>query len=510
MNNFEQLSTQLLRRARLLQGLRFSSGVLLLSLGATALGMLAALLLNRSLPMWTWLGLNALSAVGGFLWGWLRPPHLSQLLYQVDRRLAWGERLITIFELKPQKSEFLPLLEARLERALTHHPATLNEALPLERSTQRCWRGVLALGLICFALASQPSFLLWPPAPTSPTAKQKTEVPPPSPSTADLLQPPPPALSGKIPTWREKLEQARTALNQKPDDPRARAALEQLQAEITEAQNLLLPAPPSGQTPQEPPAPESKSPQNAELTNEPSGLPGGPQGSSRNDKLDKLDRLMHDLRAIHGQAQALSLAEMQKLLDELRAQNPEAHSLGAAGSAQNPEEFSRQLEEALKNLETRQTLQQQLQALQKEIQSALSPPNENQPSSPGSSTSAPSPTPPAGETAGPRDPNSTSQPAGGQGTAPLDPQAERDLPDLSGLREEIKSISVPGSNEENLQLLFEVFQSGLPQEKTVAGARAAVSIDYQKVETLLDALAIPAELRDTVRKYFLSLAQPAK
>ncbi len=506
MNQFECWSARLAQRARLLHGVETSSWALLLALFVTLSGLLAEVFFGRLFSPVIWLSANLLAVAGGFLWGWLRPLKLSKLLYQADRRIGWGEKLITLYELKAARSEFLPLLERDWEKLVARHPVTFERALSLESSVQRRWGGALALSLLCFALVSYQGLL--PSAPVLPTAEPQSEA---LNNPAALLPSPPPTLSGKIPTWREKLAQARTALAQTPDDQRARAALEQLQAEISEAQDRLWFTPPK-QSPG--PTPSAKKPQgsDATVTDDPSGLQQRSAGQSN----DKLDQMMRDLRAIQGQAQALSPTEMQKLLDELRAQNPEALSLleGPTGSAKTSEEFSRQLEEALKNLEERQSLQQQLAELQREIQAALAqppgraqadqPPGSGEPHGPSQSSGK---APAAGESEGPRDPQGTSQPSGGKGTAPLDPQAERDLPDLSGLREQIRQIPVTGSQEEQLQLLFEIFQTGMPVEAPSPVRAKPIQIDYQKVETLLDALAVPPELRETVRKYFITLAQ---
>lgn len=508
MNQFEDWSARLWQRARLLHGLEMGSWALLLALGVTLMGLLAEVFFGRLFSPALWLSANALAATGGFLLGWLRPLKLSELLYQADRRIGWGEKLITLYELKAERSEFLQFVERDWERLVARHPVAFERALPLEGYVQRRWGGALALGLLCFALVSYQGFS--PSAPVLPTAEPKSAA---SQDPVVLLPPPPPTLSGKIPAWRDKLEQARTALSQTPDDQRARAALEQLQAEITEAQDRLLPTPPSGRESPGPTPPTKNPPgSDATVTDDPGGFDRPPGESPAH---DKLDQIMRDLRAIQGKAQALSPAEMQKLLDELRAQNPEARSLleGPTGSAKTSEEFSRQLEEALKNLEERRSLQQQLSELQREIQAALSqPPGSapaDQPPAPGSGEpQGPSSgnAPADGEREGPRDPQGTAQPSGGQGTAPLDPQAEHDLPDLSELRERIRQIPVTGSQEEQFQLLFEIFHTGMPVDSKSPAREKLTQIDYQKIETLLDALAIPPELRETVRKYFITLA----
>lgn len=507
MSLFEFWVKRLVQRARLLRSLEMGSWALLVSLSVTLLGLVLEIFLGRLLPLWVWFSANLLILLGAFAWGWFSRLEVPRLLYQADRRIGWGEKLITLYELKAEQSAFAPLLEADWERVIKRQPVAFERAL--ENTTQRRWASALVLGLFCAALTNYQGLLI-PRAPTPVVNHEAIQTPSPVPRVPFL--PSETVLASKIEEWRQRLSEARAALAQNPDDPRARAALEQLQREIEEAQNRLVPIPPAGQPSPPEPIPSAKGNQSPDV--KPSDDPSGPLGSRNQDQdPEKLDQLARDLRTLQGKAQGLSPQELQKLLDELRAQNPEALALieGLTKSTETPEEFSRQLEEALKHLEDQRSLQE-LADLQRELQEALSERSANTPESPTgkgetASEAAPRQLPIAGEGEGPRDPEGASQPSGSKGTAPLDPNAERDLPDLSELREQIRQIPVSGVQEEHLQVLFEIFQTGMPDPTRAPARKRPTQIDYQKIETLLDALAVPTELRETVRQYFLSLTQ---
>jgi len=390
----------------------------------------------------------------------------------------------------------------------------LSTALPIEQSASRRWLGVLALALLCAGLqgvvhpggflGGDTSTVSTQPSESAPLSQQEAR-------TAELLQTPPTAIAEKLPALRSRLEQARAALAQNPN--RARAMLHQLQEEIRQEQNRLLNLPPEEQAPPPPPTAE-KSSDDASLVENPAGGPPDTTGSPET----ALDRLMQTLRELQGQAQGLSPEELQKLLEQLQQKNPGAASIAqrALQTAQNDQEFNKKLEEALKNLEARRDLHQQLEQLQREAQSALSQPEtaRSDTQMPGSPESAqPSGTQNSQETnseespEGARQENAVSKPSGGRGKAPLDPQAVKDLPDLSQLRERTRSTNVPAPDEDHLEILFEIVSIGLPQNPDTPGQPAPVQIDYQKVEALIDALEIPVELREAVRQYFLSLAR---
>ncbi|MDW8140846.1 MAG: hypothetical protein RMJ90_00955 [Candidatus Bipolaricaulota bacterium] len=512
MNRFERWIQRLVQRARLARAARMSSLALVVSLSATLAGLVLEIFMGRLLPLWVWLSANLLGALGAFSLGWFYRLDMARLLYGADRRIGWGERLITLYELKTEKSAFASLLETQWERMIERQPGAFDRAL--ESQTHGRWMGVFALGLVCLALTNYEGLLASRPSTITDNQtlqKPSVEVRSPLPQPSSEL-----ALAGKLEEWRQRLNEARAALTQNPDDPRAQAALQQLQAEISEAQDRLVPAPPTANPP--PDSPSQSREQNPDL--KPTDEPGGPlgprnQGSGEN----KLDQLLRNLEAVQAQARALSPEELRKLLEEVRSQNPEAFSLieGLTDSLETPEEFSRQLEEALKNLEEQRSLQQQLADLQRELQDVLSSrsgqnptderPREGQGESESANEPASNQTSVAGEGEGPRNPDGNSQPSGAKGTAPLDPHAERDLPDLSELREQIRQIPVSGIQEEQLHVLFEIFQTGMPDPTGAPARQRPTQMDYQKVEALLDALAVPTELRATVRQYFLSLAQ---
>jgi DNA-binding transcriptional MerR regulator len=518
MNSFERVYARLERRQRLLHGLSALSGTLLITLGLTAIALIveSMRIVPTLSPVW-WLGGNLVLGGLAFAWGWLRHVNRTSTIFRADRNAHCDEKLITLYELSLGQGpkEFLPLLVSRLETLRFD----LSTALPIPQGERRRWLGVLALALLCAGMTSvvPPGGFLWDDTPEGAVSTQPPESAPISQvHTAELLQAPPTAIAEKLPALRSRLEQARAALAQNPNDARARAILHQLQEEIRQEQNRLLNLPPEEQP--SPPTAE-KSSDDASLVENPSGDVRPPDDSSPQGQ-SALDRLMQALRELQGQAQGLSPEEMQKLLEQLQQKNPEAVSIAqrALQTAQNDEEFSKRLEEALKNLEARRDLHQQLEQLQREAQSALAQsetarsdtqtpgsPESAQPSQEGTQNSQE--TNSAESPEGARQENAISKPSGGRGQAPLDPEAVKDLPDLSQLRERTRSTSVPAPQEEQLEILFEIVSIGLPQNPDTPGQSVPVQIDYQKVEALIDALEIPAELREAVRQYFLSLAR---
>lgn len=531
MNSFEAVRAQLQRRQRLLQGLTTASWTFLVTLGLTAIALLLGTvrIMPRVSMVW-WGASNIVIAVLGFLWGWFRPLNVTEVLFRADRNAHCEEKLVTLHELKSGQGpqEFLPLLEKRLERV------DISTALPLQHTERRRWLSVLALALFCVGMTSlvHPGIFVWSSLDTDrPASRRSTESVPTSPPqqearTAELLRTPPTAVAQKLPALRERLDQARAALAQNPSDVRARAMLQQLQTEISQEQGRLLHLPPTGEDQGPPPTSEKPKDDSSLVENPPGDSTGAPPGDDLPRGQSALDRLIHSLRSVQGQAQELSPEEMQSLLDQLRSGNPEAASIvqQALQTSRHDQEFSEKLEEALKNLEARHDLNQHLEQLKREAQSALAQ-SDAQTARPGKEDRTASP---PGESAdgslqqarddksvpegtesveGPRDENAVSKPSGGQGKAPLDPEAVKDLPDLSQLRDQAQSLSIRGASEENVQILFDIISTGLPQETEVAGYPAAIQIDYQKVETVLEALEIPSELREAVRQYFLSLAK---
>lgn len=525
MSSFEVLCARLARRQRLLHGLSAASRTLLVTLGVTVIALiLQALKLVPPLPSLWVVGGNIALASFAFVWGWLRSVNMTELLFHADRNTHSEEKLVTLYELLMGQGpkEFLPLLAGRLER-LALEPAA---ALPMAQQERKRWLGVLALALVCLGMIAHPGIFVGNPSDTperalSTQSRESAQAPQQARRLAELVQPPPTTVAQKLQLLRERLEQARTALAHNPNDPRARALLQQLQEEIRQEQDRLVNPPPPGEDRSSPP-PSEKPSNDASLTESPPADVRSPEKSESLQGQTALDRLMQMLRTIQGQAQALSPEEMQKLLEQLQQENPDAASIAqqAWQTAQNDQKFSEKLEEALKNLEARRDLHQELEQLKQETQSALSQSEQPQTARsqpPGSPEGAqPAPQNPqdsqsssiaADSIEGPRQENALSQPSGGRGKAPLDPNAVKDLPDLSQWRERTRSFSVPGTEEENLEILFEIMSTGLPQNPDTTGQPTPVEIDYHKVEALIDALEIPSELRDAVRQYFLSLAR---
>ena len=491
--------------------------VLFVTLGLTALLLLlGSLRLVPTIALMHWVGANMLIGALAFAVGWLRPFNRTEMLFRADRNLRSHEQLVTLYELSigAGPGEFLPLLEKRLERLALD----VREALPMAQTDRWRWAGVLALTLFCLGTTSfvQPGIFVWTGSEESATPQQTDSLSSPlrERDLTDWLQAPPPDLAQKLVSWRERLERARAAFALNPNDPRARAALQQLQAEISQEQGRILP-PPGGEDPSA--SQSGKSSSDASLVANPEGAVRPRRDSS--DTSSQLDQLLQSLRGIQGQAQELSPEELQKLLDQLRESTPSlAPLLGQIlQSARSSKELSEKLEELLKNLEERQRWGKELEQLQNEIQSALSQSEaqtarsgeeasaSNQPQDTSSSQSDQSALQSAESRPGER---SDGDSLAGYGHVPLDPEAVQDLPDLSQIRERTRPLSVPGSpQDEDLQILFEIISMGLPQSTDAPPNSAPVQIDYEKVETLMDALEIPEGLRESVRRYFLSLSR---
>ncbi len=512
MNSFESLRSRLERRQRYLHGLAAMGWVLVVTLGLTALlGVLGSLQLLPTIAPTHWVSVNLLVGALAFAVGWLRPLNRTEMFFRADRNLRSHEQLVTLYELSSGDGarEFLPLLERRLERL----SLDVREALPMAQGDRLRWAGVLALALVCLGTTSFVQLGIFSPSPLSPLpsegegSREVRGLLEDSREMADWLQALPSAQ--KLASLRERLERAREALALNPNDPRARAALQQLQAEISEEQGRVLPPSPAGSQAGRA-GPEASLREGAEETARPR--------TDSSDQTSRLDQLIQGLRSIQGQAQNLSPQELQELLDQLR-QSDLAPLVGQAlQSVQSSAELNEKLEELLRNLEERQRLNEALENLQSEIQSALSQP-EAQTARSGEEASASAP-PQAGSQSsqgslaegaeaqpGERPEGEESQSSAGYGHAPLDPEAVQDLPDLSQMRERARSLSVPGPQDQDLQILFEIISMGLPQGADAPTEITPVQIDYEKVETLIDVLEIPVELRESVRRYFLSLSK---
>jgi hypothetical protein len=505
MSSFDLLCRRLARRQRLVHGLSAAGWTLLATLGLTAIALMLRLNLVPAIsPFWVFVGNITLASLA-FAWGWLRPITMTEVLFRADRNAHSEEKLVTFYELLMGQGpkEFLPLLARRLED-LALQSAT---ALPIEQKERRLGLGVLALALVCagFGVTSE----VW--NPSESPGRESVQTHQQAVRIADLVQPPPATVAQKLPTLRERLEQARAALAQNPSDPRARAILQQLQEEIRQEQDRLVNPPPQRSS--------FPSRNDASLAE---NSPGDVRSRAESaQEQTALDRLIQALRAIHGHAHELSPEEMQKLFEQLQEENPEAASIAqqAWHTAQNDQEFREKLEEALKNLEARRALHQELEQLKREAHSALAQgelpqtaarPDTQPPESPEGSQPSPSSSQSSqssGAETEPQEGPRQEKPSGGRGKAPLDPQAVKDLPDLSQLRERTRSFSVPAAHQENLEILFEIISTGLPHNPDTAGQPTAPELDYQKVEALIDALEIPVELRPAVRQYFLSLAK---
>ncbi len=522
MHKFEMLRARLERRQRLLNGLTAASWALLISLGITVFVLGGGVLgLWRTVPLLPWVIAHALLGALGFLMGWMRPINRRELLFRADRHLHSHELLVTLYELSLGQGpkEFFPLLERRLDR-LSVPPS---QALPVGPQDRRRWAAVAILSFFCVSIVSfvQPGWL----SPES-SDQPQASVPTSQESSRSLqllewLQTLPPDLAQALHSARERLERARHELALNPNDPRARAALQQLRAELLKEQERLVP--PSPPTEAES---SKKSNDDASVTEGSSNELRPPQQNSPG--AAKLDQIVQGLRSILEQAQGLSQEELQKLLEQLRDVPLEVAAIAKQTwqETQIPQEFQQRLEELLRELEARQALYEQLERLQQEIESALAPsepqtahgkefsqssPNAPSPAEEGSQQAPSQQGSASAEAPHSQERSEESQPSAGagRGTAPLDPEAAKDLPDLSELRERSRTIPVPPSaHDEDLDILFEIVSMELPQDPQGAPSYIPVQINYERVEAVLDMLEIPQELRDAVRQYFLSLSRP--
>jgi hypothetical protein len=320
VHGFEMLRARLERRQRLLNGLTAASWALLISVGIAivALGG-SALGLWGAVPLLPWVIAHALLGIVGFGIGWICPINSRELLFRADRHLQSHELLVTLYELSQGygPAEFFPLLERRLA-ALSVTPA---RALPMGSGDRGRWAAVAILSFFCVSVASlvQPGWL-----PTeshlSATAPASHESSRASPLLDEWLQTPPPDLAQKLADMRERFERARRELALNPNDPRARAALQQLHAELlTEQERLAPPSPPTDAES------SKKSSSDASVTEGSSSDLRPPQQSSSG--AAKLDHIVQGLRSILEQAQGLSHEELKKLLEQLRDAPPEVAAL---------------------------------------------------------------------------------------------------------------------------------------------------------------------------------------
>lgn len=524
MRSFETIRASLERRQRLVQGLAYASWALLGSLGITAFVLLGSVLgIWKTVPLFSWVIGNLLVGALAFAIGWLRHFNTIELLFRADRQLYSNERLVTLYELSlgygPQ--EFLPLLERQLDR-LSVNAA---QALPIASRDRWRWAAVAILAIVCVSMTGfvQLGSLF---VRTETDRLGRTDQASLESQRAlqllEWLQAPPAELTQKLMSVRERLERARAALALNPNDPRARAALQQLHAELIQEQQRL--APPLPPVEEERP---KRSDAKASLVEGSPGEQRPPQQGTSG--VQELNQLLQSLRSVSEQAQSLSPEELQKLLEQLRETNPDAAALAEQilQLTQTPEEFHERLEEILRELEARQALREQLENLQRELESTIAqaePQTAQENSSAGlpSAISSSEEGSPQAQQQGQQ--GSASEARGiqtqerqeegqtlagaGRGTAPLDPEAAQDLPDLEQLREHSRALSVPGSQNNDLEILFEIVTMELPQgNETSQSTTPPVRIDYGKVEALLDMLEIPDELRDAVRQYFLSLSR---
>jgi hypothetical protein len=329
VHGFEMLRARLERRQRLLNGLTAASWALLISVGIAivALGG-SALGLWGAVPLLPWVIAHALLGIVGFGIGWICPINSRELLFRADRHLQSHELLVTLYELSQGygPAEFFPLLERRLA-ALSVTPA---RALPMGSGERGRWAAVAILSFFCVSIASlvQPGWL-----PTeshlSATAPASHESLRASPLLDEWLQTPPPDLAQKLADMRERFERARRELALNPNDPRARAALQQLHAELlTEQERLAPPSPPTDAES------SKKSSSDASVTEGSSSDLRPPQQSSSG--AAKLDHIVQGLRSILEQAQGLSHEELKKLLEQLRDAPPEVAAHCRANVARDP------------------------------------------------------------------------------------------------------------------------------------------------------------------------------
>jgi hypothetical protein len=281
--------------------------------------------------------------------------------------------------------------------------------------------------------------------------------------------------------------------------------------------------------------------------------PGGRGSSANNQQREQTEQQKQALQDLKEKLEneKLTVKELRDALRQLRDQkqsgDPEVEqALDEAEQAQDTQSAANALERAIEKISQKQATDQQLKNLQNQLARGDGPPSEDEAGegresrqssvqqnnrgvnsnedSPNRSGSQPS-TKSQGNTSGSgidptrtKDESETENDLGPKGTMAGQGSGGNPLGNQSSLPElpEATSILDLQNNEQlpNLDIIMSFITQGMPLENAVTptGQQApALKINFSKVDTALDLLGVPPEMRDEVLSYFLSLsAEPKK
>ncbi|MBI1744263.1 hypothetical protein HYR54_14515 [Candidatus Acetothermia bacterium] len=571
-SRFEQIVESTQKRRRWLNSLRACSWALTISTGLT----LGYLLLSSFgfVPQTDWILLviaNLGAALAGILYGRNRAIDIRQSLYQTDRTLGLGEKLTTLHELREERahSEFLPMLEARVERLRIES----NRVFTFSPRDKQRWIGVGALlassVTIVFLLSDMSPIQI--PGTVQALKKQQEEqakgiefrnleepkvatLPSTTPASAE-------AIAAQIKQLGERIDQlSRTPSS--PEEAQARKnEIDQLKRQLQEAEKQLQESTggktgggaagpnrnsASGKSSNQNSA--SKQTQGNSMTS-PNGRRGGEEqpirGSPTNQPSSQQAQLKKNLENIDDQLKKDN-PNLDKLRDAIRKEREKSNDsalndlLKEAENAPDKESAKQALEKAIQHLQERQDASQQ----NGDEQSSPDSPRASNEAGKGQQGNK-SPEKKAGNGKENNDDanlsNGTNFPRPGQGQAGHDPALGEEGGDRESKGTEAgngkkaggnqagkgagdKSFSelpfnlpldtpnlmdVSGKDLPNPEILMSFLTQGTPLDNVNPGQgqRPVLSVNYSKVDTALDLLGVPPEMRDEILNYFLSLSQ---
>ncbi len=513
---------------------------------------------------------NGIAGIAGWIYGWQRTIDIGDALFQIDRKLGLGEKLTTLYELKagPRESDFLPMLEERVAH-LNVDPNQVF-TLSVRDKQRWIGIGAGALGsLIVLLLWSDltpwgPTVsILQRDAKTESTKDLRFQDPEAEKKPLSMSKEPPSspeALAARLNELNKRLKE----ITKDPlGNPQARRdELAQLAREAQELENSLWgnnnPGKPgssasSGQSETGQPG-SSGNPVGAGQRQGQSG-PADQAGEDRakqrsfaNQQRQQAEEQKQNLQELKEKLEQDQLS-VKELRDILRTRkdsgDPELEkALEEAESAPDEETAADALARAIENLSRKQETDQRLRDLQNELAKADGPPSENQAGSsrPGQNSKTQQPQRGRNSDEDEDGPDLQGIPQGkgqgsidGYGTDPSEQETgqtdeETNAPiskggDSAGLNAggdplgaETKIDQLPATSEmldmsghdlPDLDILMSFMTQGVPLENVTSATGSApprLLINYAKVNTALDLLGVPPELREEILSYFLSLS----
>jgi len=276
--------------------------------------------------------------------------------------------------------------------------------------------------------------------------------------------------------------------------------------------------------------------------------PGGRAGSNADQKREQTEQQKQALQDLKEKLEndQLTVKELRDALRQLRdkenSQDPEVErALNEAEQAKDAQSAAQALQKAIEKIAQKQATDQQLKNLQNQLSRGDGPPSEDEAGegresnksnaqqnargknsnedSPDKSGSSPS-TKSQGNTSGSGiDPTKTTDnsnkekeqgPKGssagqGSGGNPLgNPTSLPELPEATSIIDLQNNEQLP-----DLDIIMSFITQGMPLENATVpqGQQApALKINFAKVDTALDLLGVPPEMRDEILSYFLSLS----